>query len=82
MLKKHKKSAPLREALFFAPICVAIVLLVSFFNRFFKTNFEGMSDGAIEEFVAVRNTSLIILAVLIVLAVIWMVVAKSKAKAS
>lgn len=65
---------------FVAPICVSAVLLVSFFNRFFKTNFEGMTEGAIQEFVDVRNMSLIILAVLIVLAVLWMVVMKSKSK--
>ena len=65
---------------FVAPICVAIVLLVSLFNRFFKTDFTGMKAGEVTEFVAVRNTSLIILAVLIGLSVVAIVVAKAKSK--
>ena len=74
------KSLLLALVKFVAPICVAAVLIVSLFNRFLKTNFDGMTDGAIKEFVDVRNMSLIILAALVALAIIWIFISKSKQK--
>lgn len=67
---------------FVAPVCVGLVLIASLINRFLKTNFDGMGEGAIKEFVDVRNTSLVILAVLAALAILMIVVSKSKAKST
>lgn len=67
---------------FVAPLSVAAVLIVSIVKRFLKSNFEGMSEAQIHEFLEVRNISLMILAVLIVMGVVMMMMSKSKQKAS
>jgi len=67
---------------FVAPISVAAVLLVSFFYRFFTPNLNDVHPDniakTVAEFNAIRNISLTILAVLVILAVIWMIVFKQK----
>ena len=69
---------------FVAPISVAAVLAVSFFYRFFKPDLSKVKPDEIAktvaEFNAIRNMSLTILAALVVLAIIWIIISKSKQK--
>jgi len=65
-----------------APVSVFIVLMVSLFDRFLRTNFDGMSESAVKEFVEIRNISFMVIAVLVVMAVVLMVMSKSKKLAS
>ncbi|MEP6342270.1 MAG: sodium-dependent transporter [Maricaulaceae bacterium] len=71
---------------FVAPACVAVVLGFSFFFRFFKPNLSKVKPEKIAEtvaeFNAIRDVSLVILAVLIGLTVIGIFIARSKSKAS
>ena len=85
-ISQFSKNLLLTLVKFVAPIFVAIVLGFSFFYRFFKLDTSKIKPeelaAKLEEFNAIRNTSLIILAVLIVLAVLMMVMSKSKSKAA